>query len=335
MIVPKYWAEAVARDRKDGRQITMRRFGWSNLNVTDSQTMADQRAAEALQRALAGAAVPRREPKVAYNGADGVPIREEIIEEHGDTVITRNSYGPLCLNTPDVLFADVDFDQASVPAFGAYPMPVAVGAIVLLSLAVLAWFQILPPVIAFSALLCTMLGLVLFDRRTKALLKIRIEERRQTAEKKARLQISAIGATKPDWKLRVYRTPAGLRVLVMHRLFSPVDAEAAELFKALDCDPIYVKMCRQQRCFRARVSPKPWRIGIGQHLLPKPGVWPIRSEAMPRRKAWVENYDKKAAAFASCRFESEIGRGVAHEKALAVQRLHDRLCAADSGKPIA
>lgn len=335
MIVPKYWAEAVARDRKDGRQITMRRFGWSNLNPDQAQVMADQRAAEALQRALAGIDLPRREPKVAYNGADGVPIREEIISEHGDTVITRNSYGALCLNTPDVLFADVDFDQMPDPAAGSYPMAVAIGAIILLTLAVFGRFQIVPPAVSVTALVCTVVGLMLFERRRKALLKIRIEERQQRAEKKARLQISTIGATKPDWKLRVYRTPAGLRVLAMHRLFSPDDTEAAEFFKALDCDPIYVKMCRRQQCFRARVSPKPWRIGIDHRLTPRPGVWPIRVEALPRRKAWVESYDKKAAAFASCRFESEIGRGVAHEKALAVQRLHDRLCAAESGKPIA
>lgn len=52
---------------------------------------------------------------MAYNGAQGVPIREEVLERHGDTVITRNGYGAKCLNTPDVLFADVDFDTALPP----------------------------------------------------------------------------------------------------------------------------------------------------------------------------------------------------------------------------
>ena len=33
----------------------------------------------------------RREPKVAYNGALGVPIREEVLSRHNNAVITRNS----------------------------------------------------------------------------------------------------------------------------------------------------------------------------------------------------------------------------------------------------
>jgi len=36
-----------------------------------------------------------------------VPIREEIVSRHGDTIITRNSYGARCLNTPNALFADI------------------------------------------------------------------------------------------------------------------------------------------------------------------------------------------------------------------------------------
>lgn len=46
-----------------------------------------------------------------YNGAEGVPIREEIVEVHGTTIITRNAYGAGCLNTPDVLFVDLDFEE--------------------------------------------------------------------------------------------------------------------------------------------------------------------------------------------------------------------------------
>ena len=44
-----------------------------------------------------------REPRMPYNGAAGVPIREEIVGRHGETVITRNSYGARCLNMPNVL----------------------------------------------------------------------------------------------------------------------------------------------------------------------------------------------------------------------------------------
>jgi hypothetical protein len=76
-----------------------------------AQVNADERAQEALQRLLSGEKLPRREPKVPYNGGEGVPIREEIVSRHGETIITRNSYGARCLNTPNVLVADVDFQE--------------------------------------------------------------------------------------------------------------------------------------------------------------------------------------------------------------------------------
>src|SRR5688572_28381771 len=109
MIVPQFWAEARAQHRKKDRQVTIRRFGWSDASQAEAQANADARAAEALARVLAGEDLLRREPKIPYNGAAGVPIREEIVARHGEDVITRNSYGARCLNTPDVLFADVDF----------------------------------------------------------------------------------------------------------------------------------------------------------------------------------------------------------------------------------
>lgn len=108
MIVPGYWAEARIRHRTRNKQITIRRFGWSDISLEDAQQRADHRAAEALAMSERDPSLLRREPKTPYNGADGVPIREEIVQRHGDNIVTRNGYGALCLNTANVLFADVD-----------------------------------------------------------------------------------------------------------------------------------------------------------------------------------------------------------------------------------
>lgn len=132
-----------------------------------------------------------------------------------------------------------------------------------------------------------------------------------------------------------HRTPAGLRVLATHRLFDPLEAEVAECFQALATDPVYVAMCRNQHCFRARVSAKPWRIGIGGRLKPRPGVWPIAPKRMPERRAWLERYDRVAAGFAACRYIESIGGGASAPAARAVQELHDELCQARSNLPIA
>lgn len=102
MIVPAFWAEARAQRREQNRQVTVRRFGWSDESLTAAQAHAETRAAEALLRIWSGdKKLLRREPKIAYNGAHGVPIREEIIARQGDAIVTRNGYGAHCLNTPN------------------------------------------------------------------------------------------------------------------------------------------------------------------------------------------------------------------------------------------
>lgn len=325
MIVPRYWAEARAQQRQKRRQVTIRRFGWSMHSQAEAQAMADARAAEALQRMLAGERLIRREPKVAYNGAEGVPIREEIVAEHGDCVITRNSYGALCLNTPDVLFGDVDFDrEVSDRTGGVIVIALLVVAIVLAIRHSAVWvFFVTVLGGAFAVFTLLHYGRKGIDAIRGGPARVAIGRARRFLDRH------------PGWRLRLYRTPAGLRVLAMHRPFAPNDPDVAEFFQALKCDPVYVQMCQRQHCFRARVTPKPWRIGIRDHLRPRPGLWPVSEAAMPVRRAWVDAYHAKAAGFAACRFESELGRGPVHDKVRDVQELHDRLCRAESGLPMA
>lgn len=89
MIVPSYWAEATLKHRDHKRQVSVRRFGWSDTSQADAQALADARAREALERLQAGESLVRREPRIAYNGAQGVPIREEILAREGDAPLRR------------------------------------------------------------------------------------------------------------------------------------------------------------------------------------------------------------------------------------------------------
>jgi hypothetical protein len=111
MIIPQYWAEGRRQSRQGGKQMTVRRFGWSDAGQAEAQADADTRAEAALQRILGGEKIPRRDFKVPYGGGQGLPIREEILARHGDTIITRNSYRARCLNTPDAQFIDVDLEE--------------------------------------------------------------------------------------------------------------------------------------------------------------------------------------------------------------------------------
>lgn len=325
MTIPKYWAEARVQHRAGGRQITVRRFGWSNLDPAEAQTHAETRAAEAIRRLRAGEKLFPREPKVAYHGAEGVPIREEIVAQHGETILTRNSYGALCLNTPDVLFADVDF-ASELPAWvGSFLLAVLVVCSLGLGVGFQSWSLFFAVLIGGG-----LLGTALVPPGYKLLLRLR-----GGAEQHAKRNLVNFITTHPDWKLRLYRTPAGFRLLAMHRPFSPVEPETTEFFTALQADPVYVQMCQRQQCFRARVSPKPWRMGITTHLRPKPGIWPVRPEALPIRRSWIDAYDAKAVEFASCRFETELGQGAIHEHIRPVQQLHDQLCRAESSLALA
>jgi hypothetical protein len=155
------------------------------------------------------------------------------------------------------------------------------------------------------------------------------------AEQLAKSRIARFLAAHSDWYLRLYRTPAGLRVLVMHATFNPSDLAVSECFQSLGADPIYVRMCQRQYCFRARVSPKPWRIGIGQHLKPSPGVWPINPDRLPERYRWIETYERAAQSHSSCRFLEAQGSGAIHPTATDVQRIHDELCQANRPLPLA
>ncbi len=282
MIVPEYWSEAKTRITHDGKQRTIMRFGWSDASEDDAHENAKQRVKEAMDRLRAGESVRALDHKVAYNGAEGLPIREEIVERHGESVITRNSYGALCLNTPDVVFADIDVEA---PGFLRSMWLLITGA-----------------------------------------------ERNPFVT--AREEIEKFAVDNPGWLLRLYRTPKGFRVLVMHDTFDPVDERAFEFMQKLGSDPLYMRMCRNQKCFRARISPKPWRIGV-EHIKPRPGIWPVKREKMNVRRDWIRRYEQKASRFSSCRYEATLGEGRSDRKCEAIRSVHDRYCKADRDLEIA
>lgn len=325
MIIPLYWAEGRAQHRQKGNQVTVRRFGWSDESQAAAQSHADQRAQEALQRQLSGENLPQREQRVPYNGADGMPIREEILVQHGKTIITRNSYGAHCLNSPDVLFADIDFQKkASFPfalflTLGLLLSAIAVGALTD------------SKIISFGLGFCALF----FGHRLASWLLRKKQNLQGGAEGLALGQIESFAKKHPDWGLRVYRTPAGLRVLATHALFVPSDPQVIDCFESLNADPIYVRMCLNQQCFRARVSPKPWRMGVKNHMRPRPCLWPVAEERRAKREQWISHYEDSAKGFASCVFLRHIGRSSVHPEVLETIALHDRLCRSESALPLA
>lgn len=325
MIIPQYWAEGVAKYRKKEKQITVRRFGWSDTSILEAQSNADRLANEALQKILAGEKLHKRDPKIAYNGGLGLPIREEIIARHEDVIITRNAYGAKCMNTPNVLFADIDFKDKSV--FKS-------GFVIYCLLMCLFWFMGMFHH-TFMLKLLVIISSIPISRFMAESIQSFKKKLKGGDLKMAKKKIEDFLLKNPRWSLRLYQTPAGLRIIATHQLFKPNEAIVGDFFKALDVDSVYAFMCLNQNCFRARLTPKPWRIGIKDHLRPRPGIWPVAEDRLPKRNEWLKIYDEKSVDFAACSFLETLGSGLINAEVRKVIDLHDQLSKANQKLPIA
>lgn len=335
MFIPRYWSEASHCERTpDRRQVTVRRFGWSSTNQESADVHARQRVEEALAvlreggpEALRG--FTRRERKVAYAGSDGLPIREEIVREweDADVVVTRNSYGALCLNTTRAMFVDVDRPEPHVGGF------CCLGALLGAILGGVGG----PLLLETDWILSAFVGMIAIALVASILARVRercdLRARRpvQWAIERSR----AWCASRPDWCVVAYETPAGARLLPVHAAFDASDESAFEFMSFVKADPLYQRMCRLQKCFRARVSPKPWRAGVQEHFRAG-GTWPVQDpKKLAARAEWVRRYDQVASDHASCRLVETVGRGLPDPGVEQIRRIHDELCRAESGLELA
>lgn len=318
MLIPEHWAEARETRTVAGQERSLRRWGWSSESHAGAVAHARQRLDEAFARLEAGERVVPRERSSPYNGAEGMPIREELIERFDDAVITRNSYGALCLNVPDIGFADIDLPEGEAGCAGCLLFLGLLGGGGAFALQVESW-----PLFGLAFVVALVVGVVV-DRIQAA----RSTRTQVMAAELAEERIAAFADGHPDWHLRLYRSPNGYRVMVMHSPLDPAGPETDAFFTALGADPLYVAMCRRQRCFRARISPKPWRCGIDDHMTPR-GCWPIPEERMGERQAWVERYNAVAEGYASCHFLRRLGSERVDPKAEMVRAVHDKLCQSD------
>lgn len=317
MIVPKYWSESKAKTIANNRSFTIRRFGWSDVSEEDAKAHADQRLKEALSLLDKTGNVRKTDHKVSYNGGEGIPIREEVVSTHGDIVISRNSYGALCINTPDVMFADIDLDDRP---------PSYIGVIIFLVFAAASGFAALQ-LKSWIVLAVGIFAWMMLSGMISRMINERIIDRKGGLESEALERFRQVSDENPHLHMRIYKTPMGFRILFMEDTHNPSGESTLELLKSLNSDKLYIQMCRNQQCFRARVSPKPWRIGVDR-LRPRPGVWPIKSEHLKERSSWIKNYDEKSKAYSACSFVTKLGSDVINPKAENVRKLHDDMCRA-------
>jgi hypothetical protein len=136
----------------------------------------------------------------------------------------------------------------------------------------------------------------------------------------------------PSCGFRVYRTHGGLRYLETSRLFDPASDEVATMLGELGCDPLYLRLCRSQESFRARLTPKPWRCGLASPPSRFPHETPEREAAF---LGWLRDYDACCERYAVCELLPSVGDGFVNADVAPVVRLHDEATRSGSGLPLA
>lgn len=271
MNFPKFWARA------SNEALTCWR--WSNASLQEAQQLANQ----ALQQ-LADRVRVSGWPTQRY-GYSARPLRELVLEELADAVVTRNSYGCHVLNTARALFVDIDLPEPK-PSGGLFKK--------------------------------------LFGKPEQG--------NAPSPEATTLAQIESWTRTKPGWGWRIYRTRAGLRLLATHALFEPEAAETDAVFEQLGSDPLYRRLCRAQKCFRARLTPKPWRCG----LRPPNVRWPwADAKAEAKFQSWEKRYVEASRGNATCALVKTLGNTQIHPAIAPLLALHDKTTGVGSSLPLA
>lgn len=113
---------------------------------------------------------------------------------------------------------------------------------------------------------------------------------------------------------RVYRTAHGWRVVLRGQGITVNSPRMHDVFASLQADPLYTNLCRKQKCWRARLSPKPFHLG-----LPRFPFLSDSANADSQMADWVKLYDDKVSAYGVCRLIDSFGPSITDR----VLELHD------------
>ena len=168
-----------------------------------------------------------------------------------------------------------------------------------------------------------------------ALLGALFGQKSKAAQEPAELALEEIRKTAARFSgcgIRVYRTFNGYRLMIANLRQLPDSPQAQELLQAFRTDPLYVRMCKNQQCFRARLTPKAWRCKIGK----PPARFPFAdpgSETEYRR--WEKTYNEGTRNYCTCQLTEIIGPDTVDPALAPLVQIHDQLTKAESGLALA
>lgn len=263
---------------------------WQGSDLSEQEARAAAHAA--LEERIARKA---RGEKLSNYPKDGRPLREEIVEEilndQGEriAVITRNAAGCLVLNTARVTFIDLDFANQH-STWTAQSLLKTISS----------WFS---------------------PKQTKPM--------SPHTEEGLLQKVHDWHSQHSDWTVRVYRTRAGLRLLVVHDLFDPASETIKQYMDELGADQRYIRLCRSQVCFRARLTPKPWRLKGGRMQRPQVRFPWASSQEERLQREWEQVYNSRIGNFSVCKVLANLGSSPVHPEAEQILLLHDQYTLGD------
>lgn len=137
----------------------------------------------------------------------------------------------------------------------------------------------------------------------------------------------AAGSKYAGLGFRLYETYQGARVIVTGRDFDARSLATLEMMKDFNSDPLYAAICRKQGCFRARLTPKPYRMKMKAYKVRYP-----REAVDGEFENWLQTYESASQGFSVCTFVEQAGAN--HGLSEAV-RFHDELTGAGVHLPLA
>lgn len=296
MRIPKYWAHGQASgvDRK-GKKVSFTCWHWSERSFEEAKSLADARAAGLLNRVTMGDVDSFERYPYGVR-----PMREEIVQtlsgRKGEeiAIVTRNGYGALVLNSARAMFMDIDLIDE--------------------------WEEMEKRKAQQPGFFARLFGT-----------KKPPQDPVLSLEEKTIVGVRDWARHRLGLALRIYRTRAGLRLLITNKTYDPTDPAVERMMTELNCDPLYVRLCKQQECFRARLTPKPWRCGC-----PAPALkYPFESPRLEKYfREWVEDYRLACEGWEVCRLVESIGTEVSPEVA-PILELHDKYCCTGDGRDLA
>jgi hypothetical protein len=130
-----------------------------------------------------------------------------------------------------------------------------------------------------------------------------------------------------EYGFRLYETYQGARVIVLGRDFDARDRETGKLMSEFNCDRLYMTLCQKQSCFRARLTPKPYRMKMRHYKVQFP-----REGEDAELQQWLSDYERESRNYSVCKFIEQLGR---RQYVNTVVQLHDQITGADFHQPLA